>query len=425
LTLMMTFQDAALASPLPMATPVRAAPAQKILLAALFVTVLSSFFVYVQPSPYEYLMALLALACIVARVRVDRRILILAFLFLILFINGLAATSTVFHRPDVVVFFGISIYLGVTGIIFACLFSEDCVRRVQVMRVAYILAAIAAATSAVVGYFDVISASETLMYGGRARGTFKDPNVLGPFLVLPLLFLIQSVMLNGLRLRYIAALMIVLTGLLLTFSRGAWGHFLLSTALMLWLMLIAARTPRLRMRIIALSIAAMVLAAIFLTLLLSIDDVREMFEQRARLLQSYDAGTSGGRFETQEQSITEILRNPLGMGALEFGRIYGIPPHNIYLWVMVSYGWLGGLAYIAHVLATLGIGFRAVLIRTPWQFPLCAIYAAYVGLVAEGFIIDTDHWRHYYLLLGGVWGLSIASLNHIQATPETRGGTSL
>jgi hypothetical protein len=29
--------------------------------------------------------------------------------------------------------------------------------------------------------------------------------------------------------------------------------------------------------------------------------------------------------------------------------------------------------------------------------------------MAEGFVIDTDHWRHFYLILGIIWGLAAAS----------------
>ena len=39
---------------------------------------------------------------------------------------------------------------------------------------------------------------------------------------------------------------------------------------------------------------------------------------------------------------------------------------------------------------------------------LPAVYAAYLG-VAESAIIDIDHWRHYFLILGVLWGLMAAS----------------
>jgi len=32
-------------------------------------------------------------------------------------------------------------------------------------------------------------------------------------------------------------------------------------------------------------------------------------------------------------------------------------------------------------------------------------------VVAESAIIDSDHWRHFFLLIGLVWGLSTAIAN--------------
>ena len=39
----------------------------------------------------------------------------------------------------------------------------------------------------------------------------------------------------------------------------------------------------------------------------------------------------------------------------------------------------------------------------PWQTYLIAAYAAFVGEAFEGFIVDTNHWRHFFLLLGLTW----------------------
>ncbi len=48
---------------------------------------------------------------------------------------------------------------------------------------------------------------------------------------------------------------------------------------------------------------------------------------------------------------------------------------------------------------------------TPWQIYLIAAYAGFVGEVVEGMIVDTDHWRHFFLLLGLIWGLDAATIN--------------
>jgi hypothetical protein len=75
------------------------------------------------------------------------------------------------------------------------------------------------------------------------------------------------------------------------------------------------------------------------------------------------------------------------------------------------YGWLGGAAYLTIVAVTLASGLGAALLPTPWQNYLIAVYAAFVGEAAEGLIVDTDHWRHFFLLLGLIWGLTAATIN--------------
>ena len=51
-------------------------------------------------------------------------------------------------------------------------------------------------------------------------------------------------------------------------------------------------------------------------------------------------------------------------------------------------------------------------VRTPWQPTTIAVFAAYFGVVTESFIIDTDHWRHTFLLLGVMWGLIAATRSY-------------
>ncbi|MGE3150878.1 MAG: O-antigen ligase domain-containing protein, partial [Pseudorhodoplanes sp.] len=90
------------------------------------------------------------------------------------------------------------------------------------------------------------------------------------------------------------------------------------------------------------------------------------------------------------------------------------------LGAFVNHGWIGGFAYIGLVLTTIYAGFRFSLVRTPWQGPLIALYCSFIGLAAESFIVDTDHGRLYYQLLGVVWGLIAATIKfqisaHLQA----------
>ena len=84
----------------------------------------------------------------------------------------------------------------------------------------------------------------------------------------------------------------------------------------------------------------------------------------------------------------------------------------------MSGGWLAGACYPALVALTLAFGFRAVFVRTPWQQTTITVFAAYFGVATESFIIDTDHWRHTFLLLGLMWGL-IAATQRYTARPKS------
>jgi O-antigen ligase len=135
-----------------------------------------------------------------------------------------------------------------------------------------------------------------------------------------------------------------------------------------------------------------------------------MFQQRAKLTQSYDVG-SGGRFGLQEKAVEAVLENPAGMGPFEFARVYGGQQHNAYFQAFLVYGWIGGLAYVLLVVLTVVIGFRQSIVATPWQPYLIAALGTFCGEAFESFVVDTDHWRHYFLALGLVWGLAVASMN--------------
>jgi len=67
------------------------------------------------------------------------------------------------------------------------------------------------------------------------------------------------------------------------------------------------------------------------------------------------------------------------------------------------------------VLTTLLMGLRFVFVDTPWRTTTIAVYCAYVGVAGESIIIDSDHWRHYFLLLGLLWGLMAVSRRHANA----------
>jgi hypothetical protein len=111
-----------------------------------------------------------------------------------------------------------------------------------------------------------------------------------------------------------------------------------------------------------------------------------------------------------------MLDSPNGFGPSGFRNQFGKDPHNVFLNAFVSYGWLGGFAYLLMCISTVAAGWKASMARTPWQAYSIAVFCPMVAVILQGIQIDTDHWRHFYLLMGIVWGLFSASMAYLSAS---------
>jgi hypothetical protein len=383
---------------------------QRLLNLVLFVTVLTSSIAFIEPSPHDALMIVLLVTCVGARVHFDRKLFPLVLLTAAWLIGGLISLVQVGDNAKDIQYAGTSIYLGIAAIMFACLFCDGDLLRLKILRRAYILAALIATAAGYIGFFHLLPGADIFLDNDRVSATFKDPNVYGPFLIFPILWLLIGLLVRGVRLLDVAVLTLLLGGLLLSFSRGAWAHFIISTLAGVAIVLAVTPDPRMRLRIIVLGVLALIVAALLFVAASSIGSVHDMIVERAKAIQPYDVGP-GGRFWQQQLAISTILENPNGLGPFEFDRIYGLQQHNVYMQGFLVYGWLGGAAYLALVVITLVFGLVTVAVPTPWQYYLITAYAAFVGEAFEGLIVDTDHWRHFFLVLGMVWGLGAAAIN--------------
>lgn len=362
--------------------------------------------VFVEPSPYELAFALAFLVFVVGGMRMGAGAVVMIALLMIFNVGGLFSLIPFMHDGDAVMFIAISFYLAITSAFLAAVIQNDSRARLEALKWGCVCGAVIASTAGILGYFNVAGLGSAFTLFGRASGTFKDPNVLGTFVILPLVLLAQDILTSRrLKPAALAAFAIILFGgVFLSFSRGAWGHAVISVALMVALTFLLTAGARLRRRIVALSIAGAGLMAVGLVALLSIDAVGSMFEQRASLNQSYDVGATG-RFGRYARALPELLERPAGYGPLQFRHFWVEDPHNVYLNAFASYGWLGGVAYLTLIGATLVVGWRSVTMAGPTQPFAIAVWSTLFVQILQGFTIDTDHWRHFYLMLGLTWGL--------------------
>jgi hypothetical protein len=380
-------------------------------------------FVFIEPSPYEIVGLASMLLFGLTGLSLRPALMPLALVLIVLNIGYAIAVVQVAGESKSVTWVLISIFLAVTAIFYAAVLSANSQARLDHLLRGYTAAAVIAAVAGIVAYFHLFgSVSDPFVLYGRARGTFNDPNVLGAFLVLPAILLFQRVLIGrpSVVIRNGGLLLVLLVGLLLTFSRAAWGQFGLSALVVMGLSLVTAQSASQRVRIVSIAILGAVLGAIFLGALLSLHQVSDLFNERATLDQSYDVGHFG-RFGRYVLGAELGLERPFGIGPLQFSRFFGEDPHNSYLNAFMSGGWLSGFAYLTLTAITLAGATRFLRADTPWRASYQVIYAAYVGVAVESAIIDIDHWRHYFLILGALWGLMVASRPYMVATKRATG----
>ena len=377
--------------------------------------------VFIEPSPYELVTLVAAVLFVATGLRLRLVFMPLLLLLVLLNVGYSIGAVPLLDQAAVASWIATSWYMAVTVMFFAMVVSDDTAARLDMLRRGLIVGAMIASLAAIAGYFNLVPGGHDLLtLYERGRGTFKDPNVLGAFLILPSLFVLQSVVLDrfGKAFRNTIALGILALAILLAFSRAAWGGLVVTSAFMLALMVLTSRSSAERSRIIVMAIVAVVAGVTLIAVLLSFDSIAEMFSQRASLDQSYDEGRFG-RFGRHILGADMALDLPFGIGPLQFHHYFPEDTHNSYLNAFMSGGWISGVCYPALVFLTVIIGFRHIFVRVPWQRAYLAIFSAFLGTVGENFVIDTDHWRHFWLMLGTMWGMFAAAQHYRAAADQT------
>ena len=381
--------------------------------------IFSGGFVLFEPSPYELTFLAVLPVAIFAGMGLYRSTFGLFAIMIGFTPFALIAVFQVRITPldEALIFTVVTIFLLLTSYFIANYLAEDTTRRTRLVMTAYTAAAVMVALVAVLAYLGLIPGADLFVLYGRAKGTFKDPNVYGPFLVLPAMFALQRVLLFKGRKALIAAAIycLLFVGVFVSFSRAAWGHFALSSLMVLILLFWLEAAARDKVRIMIMSLVGLVMLGVALAGLLSIPAVSSLFEQRAAG-QAYDQGETG-RFGRQGYAFDLALEHPWGIGPKEFRNLkIAEDPHNVYAAVLHVYGWGGGFFYYMLAILTLWRGFSALARPSPYRLIMIPLISTFAMLAGESAIIDTDHWRHYFLIAGMIWGISTA----IRNSPRTK-----
>ncbi len=386
----------------------------RLALAYVWLTIALSGVVFSEPALCDALMVgAIVLLPVVGLTRFTPGIAFYLMLWALIVAGGYIAVTQAGEIEVPIKHMSITLYLALSSVVMAAFVLQSPGPNIRLIMSAYLVAAMVAAIAGFIGYFSLVPGAHDLFAPefGRVRGTFKDPNVLGAFLVPPLLYVLNSIVRAGVLRSGFALLAapILLLASLLAFSRGAWVNLAVALVVYAYLAFASAASHRQRLQLIIYVTVGVLVALGILAAALSVPSIAELMHMRASLEQPYDVA-QGGRFVGQAQALGLVITHPIGLGALEFARAYyDQDAHEVYLSMFLNAGWLGGTLYIAVVLLTIGLGFRQVVRDRGGDGVSAVLAAAFIGMVIEGAIVDTDHWRHFYLIMAMIWGLALAA----------------
>ncbi len=382
-------------------------------LGIVWLTFFTSGIVFAEPAPVDLmLMGLVLLLPLVGLVVVSQALAGYLVIWIAIVATGFLAAPFAGEPARAASHNAVTLYLAIASFVIAGFVARNALVHSRIVLSGIVWAGITATLAGLAGYFDLLpGAADTFTRFGRASGTFKDPNVFGAFLVLPTVYCLHLAIERPLRRAVwpLAIAAFIALGILLSFSRGAWINLAIAVLVFGFLAFSTTASSGARARIVGLALAGLIAMGIVAALAIQNERVSELLSERATLTQSYDVGPEG-RFGGQEKALRLVSENPLGIGAQDFTQSYHHEEvHNVYLSMTLNGGWIGGVLFVVLNALTLVVGANALLSNATLRPLLIVAVSVFAATALEGVIIDTDHWRHYYVELALVWGLATAA----------------
>ncbi len=257
--------------------------------------------------------------------------------------------------------------------------------------------------------------------GYRFQGLFKDPNVLGPFLVAAILLLLDqalSACSRGIKILSGLLTLPLLLSLLLTQGRAALGAMVIS--LLVYGLFHLRSSSKSNRRALLVVLGSLVMTGVVMFTLLQTNLITD------RLLTTFKEYDTGQRFPIQLEGIRLGLSSPFGIGPGAFEETFNFAAHSLYVRTFTENGWIG----LAGLLLLIGYTLYAAWKRLRTPAPrlggpsLAILLAWFVGVLANSIVIDTIHWRHFWLFLGLLW-LQIIRHDEATAAPKEESNQEL
>ena len=237
----------------------------------------------------------------------------------------------------------------------------------------------------------------------RALGPFKDPNVFGHFLIPAMLLALHEFVAPRLlpaRPMLNAALVASMAiGIFFSYSRSAWAGAIVGT-LTMFLIVVLRRGG---IRRAAPFVALIVIAAGAVAAAVAVTGAVEFISQRARF-QAYDTD----RFAAQREGIRVVADHPFGIGPGQFEEVLRYAAHSSYVRALTENGFIGLGLIVGLMLVTLLLATRNVFGgRQTFGIGSAPLLGSWVAILGASTVIDTIHWRHFWLVAALIWAATM------------------
>ena len=315
-------------------------------LAAVALTIATSGIVFTEPAPIDILtIGLIVLLPAIGLVQFNPGLLAFGALWLVAGACAMLAATFSLDTQQTMTHVGVTLYLYAATFVLAAFIAHSPRAHAELIFKAWTFAALIAAAAALFGYFGVLPGGYDLFTRyERASGTFKDPNVFGPFIIVPLLYLLNVALDRPVRnmILPLGVVVFLVLGVFLSFSRGAWINLALALAIYGYLLMATTPNARLRLKFVGLLAAGGMLAAGVIVAAPTSDQVSAA-SASAPASTSRTTPARRAALAARRRPQASSSKIPLGIGALEFAaRHHPEAAHNVYLTMLLSAGWLGG-----------------------------------------------------------------------------------
>jgi O-antigen ligase len=378
--------------------------------AFVMLTMALSGVVFAEPAPFDVLIAIFFVMLLTCGWFYIPRVinLPLGLLALFLFFNCTSAADAVDNKA-MATFLITNVYMTVIFFSFAAIVYSwrD---GVSILLTGYLTSCVLVGGISLFFFFSGHH-PDVLFLFGRLRGTFKDPNVFAPFMIFGILYCILRIENCSGRVvpLYISFLIVLVLCVILSASRGAWVNlaaaFISYMAARLW------QGSWSKADVTKLSFLVLVLgaAAIIVVTAVNYAQFGEFLAMRAQM-QRYDES----RFAVQALGLQMAMSNPLGYGPGQFEVLLGSTvwtgsnaAHSLFVRLLFENGVGGFVSLVAFMGASLVVAVRLATVIWRFRTVACIIASSLIGSIVNSAVIDTLHWRHFWIQLGITWGLYV------------------